>query len=137
MLTPGLIGGLAGEEAKLAAAHPLHNALTALPGSLSALHGELVGFGVLVQSDLAGAGEAAVRAQAASFARLGVSCHLAALGCDAALGEAGRAVARETVATEPMRASFPHVDTNALFDAMVRVDGWSRAEAENAAASTA
>ncbi|MFU8889915.1 MAG: iron-containing alcohol dehydrogenase family protein, partial [Trueperaceae bacterium] len=46
---PGLIGGLAGADAKLALAHPLHDALTHLPGAHAALHGEKVGFGTLVQ----------------------------------------------------------------------------------------
>jgi glycerol dehydrogenase len=133
VLDPGLIGGLAGEEARLAAAHPLHNALTALPDARAALHGELVGFGVLVQLELSGAGETAVRAEAARFAGLGVACHLTALGCDAARGEAGLAVARETVATPAMRGAFPDVDADALFDAMLRVDGWARAAAEGAA----
>jgi glycerol dehydrogenase len=137
VLGPGLIGGLAGEEAKLAAAHPLHNALTALPGSRSALHGELVGFGVLVQIELTGAGETAVRAAAARFARLGVACHLDAVGCADARGEAGRAAARETVATPAMRAAFADVDADALFDALLRVDGWARAEAERVAAHPA
>ena len=122
VLTPGLIGGVAGEAAKLAAAHPIHNALTALPGSHASLHGELVGFGILVQLELEGRGDAAVRAEAARFARLGVACHLAALGCGEASGAAGRAVALETVTTTAMRSAFPDVTADDLFDAMQRVD---------------
>lgn len=131
VLVPGLIGGLAGERAKLAAAHPLHNALTALPGSQRALHGELVGFGVLVQIVLTGASEATVRSEAARFARLGVACHLEALGCDSARGPAGLDVARATVATPAMAAAFPDVDAEMLFEAMLRVDAWSRDEARH------
>jgi glycerol dehydrogenase len=137
LLHPGLIGGLAGEEAKLAAAHPLHNALTRVEGAHAALHGELVGFGVLVQILLTGAGEAAVREGAGRFARWGVACHLEALGCPAARGEAGRAAARETVATAAMRAAFPDVDADALIDAMQRVDAWSRDEAARVASTHA
>lgn len=126
VLTPGLIGGMAGEAAKLAAAHPLHNALTAIRGSHTALHGELVGFGVLVQLDLEGRGDDAVFAEAARFARLGVACHLDALGCSEARGAAGRAVAQETVATAAMRATFPDVTAEAFLAAMMRVDDASR-----------
>ncbi len=130
ILTPGLIGGVAGDAAKLAAAHPLHNALTALPASHVALHGELVGFGVLVQLDLEGRGEEAVRTEASRFARLGVACHLDALGCREARGATGRDVARETVATTAMRSAFPDVTEDALLGAMLRVDDWARQASE-------
>jgi len=51
-LTAGIIGGLGGARCRTAAAHPLHNGLTQLAYTNKPLHGELVGFGLLVQLHL-------------------------------------------------------------------------------------
>ncbi len=48
-LTAGIIGGLGGAKCRTAAAHPIHNGLTQLAYTNKPLHGELVGFGLLVQ----------------------------------------------------------------------------------------
>ncbi len=48
-LTAGLIGGIGGAKCRTAAAHAVHNGLTQLDFKEKALHGELVGFGILVQ----------------------------------------------------------------------------------------
>ncbi len=48
-LTAGIIGGLGGARCRTAAAHPIHNGLTQLEYKNKPLHGELVGFGLLVQ----------------------------------------------------------------------------------------
>ncbi len=48
-LTAGIIGGLGGARCRTAAAHPIHNGLTQLDYKNKPLHGELVGFGLLVQ----------------------------------------------------------------------------------------
>ena len=51
-LTAGIIGGLGGARCRTAAAHPIHNGLTQLSYTSKPLHGELVGFGLLVQLHL-------------------------------------------------------------------------------------
>ena len=51
-LTAGIIGGLGGARCRTAAAHPIHNGLTQLTYENKPLHGELVGFGLLVQLHL-------------------------------------------------------------------------------------
>ena len=51
-LTAGIIGGLGGARCRTAAAHPIHNGLTQLEYNNKPLHGELVGFGLLVQLHL-------------------------------------------------------------------------------------
>ena len=51
-LTAGIIGGLGGARCRTAAAHPIHNGLTQLEYKEKPLHGELVGFGLLVQLHL-------------------------------------------------------------------------------------
>jgi glycerol dehydrogenase len=48
-LTAGLIGGIGGVRCRTVAAHAVHNGLTQLEASHGRLHGEKVGFGVLVQ----------------------------------------------------------------------------------------
>tara|TARA_Y100001968_G_scaffold320587_1_gene353728 strand:+ start:2565 stop:3665 length:1101 start_codon:yes stop_codon:yes gene_type:complete len=51
-LTAGIIGGIGGARCRTAAAHPIHNGLTQLAYKNKALHGELVGFGLLLQLHL-------------------------------------------------------------------------------------
>lgn len=48
-LTAGLIGGIGGARCRTVAAHAVHNGLTQLQASHGCLHGEKVGFGILVQ----------------------------------------------------------------------------------------
>ena len=48
-LTAGLIGGIGGSRCRTAAAHAVHNALTQLKDCHEVLHGEKVGYGILVQ----------------------------------------------------------------------------------------
>ncbi len=48
-LTAGLIGGIGGARCRTAAAHAVHNGLTQLEACKNVLHGEKVGFGILVQ----------------------------------------------------------------------------------------
>ena len=48
-LTAGLIGGLGGARCRTVAAHAVHNGLTQLQACHDSLHGEKVGFGILVQ----------------------------------------------------------------------------------------
>ncbi|MEJ6658170.1 MAG: iron-containing alcohol dehydrogenase family protein [Synechococcus sp. ChSW.bin.154] len=48
-LTAGVIGGLGGAQCRTVAAHAVHNGLTQLPACHGKLHGEKVGFGILVQ----------------------------------------------------------------------------------------
>lgn len=48
----GMIGGIGGDNCRIAAAHAVHNGLTALPETHDLLHGEKVAFGTLVQLEL-------------------------------------------------------------------------------------
>jgi glycerol dehydrogenase len=48
-LTAGLIGGIGGARCRTVAAHAVHNGLTQLEACHPLLHGEKVGFGILVQ----------------------------------------------------------------------------------------
>ncbi|MBX3142273.1 MAG: iron-containing alcohol dehydrogenase [Trueperaceae bacterium] len=123
VLWPGLIGTLAGEQARLAAAHSVHNALTILPGSHASMHGELVGFGILVQHVLSG-DDAALEKTAAWFAEIGCPSDLEALGCGEykADGAARERVLRRACDSVPLTAAFPGIEPGALGDAMARAD---------------
>ena len=48
-LTAGVMGGLGGARCRTVAAHAVHNGLTQLEACHHVLHGEKVGFGILVQ----------------------------------------------------------------------------------------
>jgi len=136
VLYPGLIGGLAGAEAKLALAHPLHDALTFVDGSHAALHGEKVAFGTLVQIRLAGrdgseanedARGLAMRAEAAAYAELGLVCHLEALGCAAARSAPVEdEVVRRTLADSYVQQALPGLQPVRLRAALREVDAYLR-----------
>ncbi|MFM8276395.1 MAG: iron-containing alcohol dehydrogenase family protein, partial [Cyanobium sp.] len=91
-LSAGVIGGIGGARCRTVAAHAVHNGLTQLPASAGHLHGEKVGFGILVQlrlEELAGGSGLAAQArrQLIPFFRdLGLPTDLADLGlADASL----------------------------------------------------
>jgi len=93
-LTAGLIGGLGGARCRTVAAHAVHNGLTQLASAHGVLHGEKVGFGILVQlrlEELVGGNllAAQARRQLLPFFRsLDLPIDLADLGlADASLSE--------------------------------------------------
>ncbi|MEI6338365.1 MAG: glycerol dehydrogenase [Verrucomicrobiota bacterium] len=76
-----LLSGLGFESAGLAAAHGVHNALTAAPGTHAFMHGEKVAFGVIVQLMLEGAERALVDEVLAFCQSVGLPMTLASIGC--------------------------------------------------------
>ena len=93
-LSAGLIGGIGGASCRTVAAHAVHNGLTQLSASHGHLHGEKVGFGILVQLRLEeqlGGNRLAAQARRqllGLFERLGLPCDLGQLGlADASLSE--------------------------------------------------
>jgi glycerol dehydrogenase-like iron-containing ADH family enzyme len=85
-LTAGLIGGLGGSRCRTVAAHAVHNGLTQLEATHGLLHGEKVGFGILVQlrlEELIGGSQLAAQARRQLlpfFRSLGLPLSLADLG---------------------------------------------------------
>jgi hydroxycarboxylate dehydrogenase A len=77
----GLVGGLGERYTRIAAAHAVHNGLSALPESAQHLHGLKVAYGILVQSALQGKPDE-LRTLAAQFRSLGLPTNLADLGID-------------------------------------------------------
>lgn len=122
VLWPALIGGLAGEDAKIAAAHAVHDALTHLPGSKASIHGELVAYGILVQKVLEGVPAETLRATAETLASLGCPAGLEALGCGDAREVMADAVAERTVAAPEFRVAFPDVSSEEVRRALAVAD---------------
>ncbi len=85
-LTAGLIGGIGGAKCRTAIAHPLHDGLTQIQSSKNSLHGEIVGFGILVQLKLE---EFINGSQLASQARLQLLPFLRRLNLPVSLQELG------------------------------------------------
>ena len=85
-----LLSGLGFESAGLAAAHAVHNGLTAIAATHDTLHGEKVAFGTLVQLQLEALAEtdAAVRETILAEARQ-VAAFLVQMGLPITLGELG------------------------------------------------
>lgn len=108
-----LLSGLGFESAGLAAAHAVHNGLTAIAATHDALHGEKVAFGTLVQLLLeaeaaAGAGArqeilAEARLVAAFFVRVGLPVTLSELG----IGDGSAASLTDIVHRIATRATQP------------------------------
>jgi len=93
-LTAGLIGGIGGARCRTVAAHAVHNGVTQLQASHGALHGEKVGYGILVQlrlEEMVGGNRLAGQARRQLlpfFAQLQLPVSLADLGlADASLRE--------------------------------------------------
>jgi glycerol dehydrogenase len=125
-----LLSGLGFESAGLAAAHAIHNGLTAVPTTHGMLHGEKVAFGTLVQLALEARADEAIRGEmnraAAFFVRTGLPVTLRQVGIagrgadarDAVLAIARRATeAGETIHSMP----FP-VDAMAVAAAIAAAD---------------
>jgi glycerol dehydrogenase len=85
-----LLSGLGFESAGLAAAHAVHNGLTAIAATHDALHGEKVAFGTLVQLllEAQAAADAGAREEILAEARL-VAAFFVRVGLPVTLGELG------------------------------------------------
>jgi glycerol dehydrogenase len=122
-----LLSGLGFESSGLAAAHAVHNGLTAAPPTHSYFHGEKVAFGTLVQLVLEGKPASVVNEVLAFSGEVGLPVTLAEVGLDEMPGEmlqrvAARATAEgETIHNEPFV-----VDPSMVADAIRAADAIGR-----------
>lgn len=123
-----LLSGLGFESSGLAAAHAVHNGLTAAPGTHHYFHGEKVAFGVLVQLVLEGASRAVFDDVLRFSTAVGLPVTLAGIGCtevppELLLQIAARATAKgETIHNEPFE-----VTPRMVADAILAADATGRA----------
>ena len=133
-----LLSGLGFESGGLAAAHAVHNGLTALPATHDCMHGDLVNFGTLTQLALEDRATSEIDAFIAFCDRVGLPTTLEQV----ALGGVDRddlMTVAET-ATTPGETihnmPFP-VDAEIVCDAMIAADAYGRAFHEGARADPA
>jgi glycerol dehydrogenase len=104
-----LLSGLGFESSGLAAAHAVHNGLTAVPQTHAYFHGEKVAYGVLVQLILERKAQSVVEEVLDFATKVGLPTNLAAIGLGEMTGEmldqiAARATTPgETIHNEPFK----------------------------------
>ncbi len=123
MRLPGLIGGIGGEKCRTVAAHALCNAMTLFPGSRNSLHGEKVGFGILVQLLLEEAPPSEINELFAFFRSIRLPLTLKELGLSSELAGEIALRCRETQSSL-RNLPFP-VDPDALERAILLADSFS------------
>lgn len=126
-----LLSGLGFESSGLAAAHAVHNGLTAVHETHDYLHGEKVAFGVLVQLVLEGKPQALVDEVLAFCTSVGLPVTLAELGLGQASREAIEKIsARATAAGETIHNEPFEVRPEMVADAIRAADAlgcrWKR-----------
>lgn len=123
-----LLSGLGFESSGLAAAHAVHNGLTAAPPTRRFYHGEKVAFGVIVQLVLEGASHTQF-AEVFRFSHaVGLPVTLAQIGCSELAAETLRQVATRTTAPGETIHNEPFEVTAAMVhDAILAADAAGRA----------
>jgi glycerol dehydrogenase len=126
-----LLSGLGFESSGLAAAHAIHNGLTAAPATHDFYHGEKVAFGLLVQLVLEGKPTAVVEQVMQFAAEVGLPLTLSDIGLNDLAPEmlkqiATRATAKgETIHNEPFQVR-PDMVADAIQAADARGRAWPR-----------
>ena len=132
-----LLSGLGFESSGLAAAHAVHNGLTAAPGTHPFFHGEKVAYGVLVQLVLEGKPRSLFNEVLAFATEVGLPVTLAEIGLGELPGElleriAARATAKgETIHNEPFEVT-PEMVADAIRAADATGRAWRRQTGERA-----
>ena len=122
-----LLSGVGFESAGLAAAHSIHNGLTALPETQAFYHGEKVAFGTLAGLQLAGAPADEVATVLGFCETVGLPTTLADIG----LGEADRehlaqAAEKCCEAGQPVHHEAGEITPRMVLDAMLAADALGR-----------
>jgi glycerol dehydrogenase len=129
-----LLSGLGFESGGLAAAHAVHNGLTALPQTHHFMHGEKVNFGTLTQFALEDRPTREINEFVAFCTSVGLPTTLE----DLDLGKAGKdelmAVAKAATASGETIHNMPFkVTPQMVVDAMIAADSYARADKQQAA----
>jgi glycerol dehydrogenase len=125
-----LLSGLGFESSGLAAAHAVHNGLTAAPDTHSYFHGEKVAFGTLVQLVLEGASSVQINEVLAFSRAVGLPVTLAGIGCSQLSPELLDRIAQRATAPGETIHNEPFDVTPAMVaDAILAADAVGRAAA--------
>ncbi len=118
-----LLSGLGFESSGLAAAHAVHNGLTAVPETRAYLHGEKVAFGVLVQLILEGQPHSTLEEVLRFSVSVGLPVTLAEIGLDRMTQEMlDRIALRSTAKGETIHNEPFEVDPEMVADAIRAAD---------------
>ncbi len=129
-----LLSGLGFESAGLAAAHSIHNGLTALPETHSFYHGEKVAFGVLAGLQLADAAPGPIDTVFSFCESVGLPTRLADIGLQDVSRERLMIAARQACAPEqPIHHEAGEITPENVLNALLAADavGQARAGASN------
>ena len=122
-----LLSGLGFESSGLAAAHAVHNGLTAAPGTHTYLHGEKVAFGLIVQLVLEGSPVATVEQVLGFSTAVGLPITLAEIGLpDLPAEMLGQIARRATALGETIHNEPFEVTSNMVADAVLAADALGR-----------
>lgn len=122
-----LLSGLGFESSGLAAAHAVHNGLTAVPETRAYLHGEKVAFGVLVQLVLEGRPQAIVEEVLRFSTSVGLPVMLSEVGLDRMSPDMlNQIVVRSTAKGETIHNEPFEVTPEMLADAIRAADAIGR-----------
>jgi glycerol dehydrogenase len=114
-----LLSGLGFESSGLAAAHSIHNGLTAVPETRAYLHGEKVAFGVLVQLVLEGQPRSTIEEVLRFSTLIGLPVRLSEIGIDPITPDAlERIAARSTAKGETIHNEPFEVRAESVADAI-------------------
>ena len=128
-----LLSGLGFESGGLAAAHAVHNGLTALPATHHCMHGEKVNFGTLTQFALEERPTAEINDFIAFCNRVGLPTTLEEVGLGGVDRDALMTVAKTaTMPSETIHNMPFSVDAEIVCDAMIAADAYGRAFREAA-----
>ncbi|MEZ5354510.1 MAG: glycerol dehydrogenase [Bryobacteraceae bacterium] len=123
-----LLSGLGFESSGLAAAHSVHNGLTAAPPAHAYFHGEKVAFGVIVQLVLEGASRAQMEEVFQFSTSVGLPVTLDAIGCGGLSRDLlGEVAARSTAPGETIHNEPFEVSPMMVADAILAADSAGRA----------
>ena len=118
-----LMSGLAFESGGLSIAHAVLRGMSTVPELNASLHGEQVGFGLIVQLLLEGRPQAEIRELLAFYRRIGLPCTLAMLGYPGAAATIASEVAKHTWAYAPyVRNLAAPLDFARLASAIIEAD---------------
>jgi glycerol dehydrogenase-like iron-containing ADH family enzyme len=126
ILLSGIVGGLGEDNCRSAAAHAVHNGLTALPEMHHAYHGEKVAYGVLVQLALEQRPESEIRELITFYREIGLPIKFTDLGIDRPLTQQEMdEVVKVSLSPEGTMSNMPFpVTAESLIAAIHQVENW-------------
>lgn len=121
IITAGLVGGIGGESCRSVAAHAVNNGFTVLPKLYSKnLHGEVVGFGNIVQMVLDKKSDEEIESLIKFYISTGIPCSLEEFGYDKITDEQLDKIANRSIFSKDTMGNLPYTVTHAMVKDAIR-----------------